>query len=169
MTPLTQNEQNAHVFASVVGRAQEASIPSAASLTPPPPQSRYEREAFLSVVTKAQEGVHTVGSLGAMAYRDSGGKATSTRNKFKVKPLLIDYLVDVQNVARKTLTAIEFAYFYSTYFVKYTPVDEVSMFDSADQEIRRKLGEAFIQFEIYPFNVYMNHADQDVRKRFENN
>lgn len=194
---ITYNEHHAQTFNDVVPAAQEASIPKKDST-----QSSTRKEAddikgaFLDVVPKAQEGNRTRGSIPAMNYSDKGGTATYTHNKFKVAPSLSDFLVDVQNTARKRLEPHEYSYFMRTYFGteylgiadmsdprdldaqgrdryfteflhrKYKPEDHATV-SLFDQRIRQKLGKAFNELGIAPYSTYMNQDDNDVRKRFE--
>jgi hypothetical protein len=109
LTPLTEHEHGVQAFGEAIPLAQEASIPG----------SQLHQLAFTDIVPLAQDGTFTAGQLKAMTYRDSGGSATSTRNKFKVKPSMSDFVIDVHNVARKALTIAEFGYFKQTYFTEF--------------------------------------------------
>jgi hypothetical protein len=185
LTPLTLNEHSEHAFGIVVSRAQEGTIE---------PQAAFER-----TITHAQDGTQSAGRLSAGTYKDSGGPATYTHNKYKVKPSMIDFVIDVHNIANKTLSPAEFSYFKRTYFVEFLGIAEmdsngvIDQLDSTpdgsdkffaehlekyrpedrdfiarkDADIRVRLGKAFIEHGLHPFDVYMNHDDLDIRKRFE--
>lgn len=195
MTPLTSNERSVQAFEEVVPLAQEGSVTGRipAPTIPVPPQ-----HAFAATVSQAQENNDPQKSPTIRAVASpvrEQGKATFTNNKFKVKPSAIDFVIDVQNIARRVLTQAEFGYFKRTYFgsdplgianmndpIDLTPDGEDKFFarhldrfhpeDRAlvaqyDRNIRTKLGAAFIEHGLHPYSRYMNHADEDVRKRFE--
>lgn len=179
MTLYTSNELSALAFRKTVEAVQEGSV---TGNTP-------SLAAFLDIVPRAQDGSQSAALIGAMSYHDAGGKATSTRNKFKVKPSMSDFVVDVQNIARKFLTSDEHAYFTQTYLTEYLGIaDELDRLDLTpdgkdkymeqhlsrfkpedrqkvrdyDTNIRTKLGAAFIEHGLHPFDLYMNLADEDI-------
>lgn len=209
MTPLTVNEASVQAFDSIMPLAQEGAVaPDASSRKVNVPKTRYNspspsltstttpQRAFNSIIPQAQDSTFRAGMLHAGQYRDGGGNATFTKSKFKVKPTLSDFVVDVQTVARKTFaedpTAL--SYFKRTYFVEFLGIADMSdpldltpdgrdkyfaahldRYDSKDRaavmnldrRVRETLGAAFIEYGLYPFGHYMNHADLDVRKALE--
>jgi hypothetical protein len=116
LTSLTEHERSMLAFGKTMPIAQEGSVPG----------STLDHLAFTDIVPLAQDGTITAGMLKAANYRDSGGKATFTNNKFKVKPSISDFVIDVQNVARKALTAEEFTYFKRTYFNEFLGIAEMN-------------------------------------------
>lgn len=181
MTPLSLREQSVQAFASIIPPAQEGHIS---------PQA-----AFASIMPQAQDGSFETGRLSAGAHSISdGGQATFTRNHYKVKPSISDFVVDVELAARRSLTVEEFNYFKRTYFVEFLgvadlrdamdctpdgrdkffakflesfPEDKRHEIEMFDRGIREKVGAALIARGIYPYNQYMNFSDLDVRKRFD--
>lgn len=115
MTPLTENEHSLRAFVSTIPAAQEGSVS---------PGSELQHLAFTDIVPKAQDGTFSAGRLSAAAYGDRGGSATFTNNKFKVKPSMSDFVIDVHNTARRALTAEEFTYFKQTYFSEFLGIAE---------------------------------------------
>jgi hypothetical protein len=115
VTPMSQHEHEVRAFEHNIQIAQEASIPG----------TQLHHLAFADIVPRAQDGTVTAGQLKAMTYRDSGGSATSTRNKFKVKPTMSDFVIDVHNAARRALTSDEFDYFKQTYFTEFLGIAEM--------------------------------------------
>lgn len=190
MTPLlTQNEIETELgvdaFNNVIPKSQEASV-----------TSRFNPDkAFDSVISHAQDVDQTVADrIKQVNFRDTGGKATYTKNSFKVKPTLVDFVIDVETTAIRALTAYEFAYFKETYFVRYLgiadlgnplevtadgrdkffaefiesyPVEKREQIAILDRIVRIKVGAALNANGVYPLELYMNHLDEDVRKRLE--
>lgn len=191
MTALSQREQSAAAFASVLPKAQEANIPV----------GEYQsRLAFREAVSRAQEDRESAGRLNAARYGNSGGKATHTKNVFKVIPTKSDFVCDVYKTARRVLSKVDFNYFIKFYLCdaldgiyplgiadmrdpldktpagedkflaahlnRYAPQKrrEVANFD---RDLRETLGAAFIQNGIYPVDAYFNEAREDVRHKRE--
>lgn len=115
MTPLTEHEHSVQAFVTTIPLAQEGSIPG----------SQLHHLAFTDIVPLAQDGTFSAGRLSAGTYRDSGGTATYTHNKFKIKPSMSDFVIDVQTVARKALSREEFEYFKRTYFSEFLGIAEL--------------------------------------------
>lgn len=98
---LSQRERNAVAFASVMPEAQEANVNA----------PHQPRDAFREAVSQAQEDQESAGRLNAARYRASGGKATHTKNTFRVIPSKSDFVADIYITARRVLSKEAFKYF----------------------------------------------------------
>lgn len=208
---LSEKETSAEVFGRITSQVQEAAhgskkdaLEPGGNVKPRPlgnvnvnadtakeTKGINSSTAFNEIVPQAFQARQDAGRMraGGFKMKDSG-KVEYSHQKYIVKPSLTDFVVDVEGVARKTLSEVEFGYFKRVYLIgclsvanahdpldltpdgrdKYFtahlenyPVDQREAIAVFDRNLREKLGAAFIANGIYPFNMYMNYTKQDMR------
>ena len=81
-----------------------------------------------------------------------------------IKPTLIDYVCDVEIVARGVLNPSQYQLFRILYIDLKEPSPEVAKSDrfrKAEKKIKEQVGKAFVAFKIYPAESYF--ASKDLR------
>jgi hypothetical protein len=101
--------------------------------------------AFEETVTKARQ-IATSRSSSGLVRAQNHNSANPAGGSPRLRPTLIDFLVDVDLAAFRTLSALEYRQFKSS---------------SEDRNVRRKLGASFIHREIFP-PKYFNLDNIDV-------
>lgn len=81
-----------------------------------------------------------------------------------IKPTLIDYVCDVEIVARGVLNSYQYQLFRTLYIDLKEPSSELAKddkFRKAEKKIKEQVGKAFVAFKIYPAESYF--ASKDLR------
>ena len=195
MVPKSEKELNEYAFAKAVIHLQEAGVTREYPENFYAPQKGYHApaNAFQEVVTHYQDSSLSASSISAVDFSrpgSDGGKVTHSKNTFKERPTLSDYVCDVEINARRVLSLTEFSYFRKYYLVEMLPVadpedtddwfegqdawllEHLMSYDAAvrdevasmDQGIRERLGARFIEVGIYPTTKYFDKQDIRIKR-----
>jgi hypothetical protein len=118
-------------------------------------------EAFNAVIPVWQETRSASGGLEAMDYgKNQGGFASNTACSAVVRPSKSDFSCDVEIAARRSLDAVQLAYFNKFYRDSYGQLDDVSAeYAELDLTVREALGASLLRVRIAPLGRYFQARD----------
>jgi hypothetical protein len=127
-------------------------------------KSSFYRSVFRRTLANYDEFKATVGSNSCQQFYKSlsqeGGKGTGINPRI-VHMSPIDFICDVEIVARKFLNQQEYRFFKLVYLDKDEELVNMARdtFRTTKKSVQEKLGQAFVESGIHPFAKYMRPID----------
>lgn len=110
------------------------------------------RSAFVFVMETYYDAREAIGSAGAIDYSQMQGGSGPQYSDHEKGVMVTNYVQDVVNVARHSLTPAEFALFKATYLDQVDPLNEVHSVQLL--QLQTTLGSLFRKHNLYPVQKY---------------